>query len=113
MELNDLKSLARLDIPDAEVLGPDSRPVAFPIGCVVNSSRSWPMSAIPWPCVRRACSRRQFQAYAGLYSNGQGIQHNADLDARLEELILAIKQVYASTFYQAPKAFSRRVSQRT
>ncbi|MGE4443294.1 MAG: PEP/pyruvate-binding domain-containing protein, partial [Desulfomicrobium sp.] len=39
--------------------------------------------------------------------------NNPDPDVRLAELVLAIKQVWASTFYQAPKAFSRRVSQRT
>jgi hypothetical protein len=36
-----------------------------------------------------------------------------DLDTRLAQLINAIKLVYASTYFQSPKAFSRRVGQRT
>lgn len=55
----------------------------------------------------------QYQAYAGLYSTIMVPNNNPDPDVRLAELVLAIKQVWASTFYQAPKAFSRRVSQRT
>jgi len=55
----------------------------------------------------------QYQAYAGLYSTTMVPNNHSDPDVRLAELILAIKQVWASTFYQAPKAFSRRVSQRT
>ena len=55
----------------------------------------------------------QYQAYAGLYSTIMVPNNHADPDVRLAELVLAIKQVWASTFYQAPKAFSRRVSQRT
>ena len=55
----------------------------------------------------------QYQAYAGLYSTIMVPNNHPDPDVRLAELVLAIKQVWASTFYQAPKAFSRRVSQRT
>ncbi len=55
----------------------------------------------------------QYQAYAGLYSTIMVPNNNPDPDVRLAELVLAIKQVWASTFFQAPKAFSRRVSQRT
>jgi hypothetical protein len=38
---------------------------------------------------------------------------HSDLDTRLAQLINAIKLVYASTYFQSPKAFSRRVGQRT
>ncbi len=38
---------------------------------------------------------------------------NPDLDTRLHHLLTAIKLVYASTYFQDPKAFSRRVGQRT
>ncbi len=50
----------------------------------------------------------QYQAYAGLYSTIMVPNNNPDPDVRLAELVLAIKQVWASTFFQAPKAFSRR-----
>jgi hypothetical protein len=36
-----------------------------------------------------------------------------DLDTRLAQLIHAIKLVFASTYFQSPKAFSKRVGQRT
>ncbi len=113
VELNDLKSLARLDIPDAEVLA------RFEAGRFPHRLRRQLKSFLAHvrhPLAVRSSSLledAQFQAYAGLYSTVMVPNNNADLDARLEELILAIKQVYASTFYQAPKAFSRRVSQRT
>lgn len=55
----------------------------------------------------------QFRAYAGLYSTYMLSNDHPDLDCRLAQLINAIKMVYASTYYEGPKAFSKRVGQRT
>ncbi len=55
----------------------------------------------------------QFRAYAGLYSTYMLANDHPDLDCRLELLIKAVKMVYASTYYEGPKAFSMRVGQRT
>lgn len=112
VDLNDLKSLARLDVPDADVLA------RFEAGRFPHRLRRQLKSFLAHvrhPLAVRSSSLledAQFQAYAGLYSTVMVPNNNPNLDARLEELILAVKQVYASTYYQAPKAFSRRVSQR-
>ena len=55
----------------------------------------------------------QFRAYAGLYRTYMLPNDHPDLDTRLAQLVNAIKLVYASTYFQSPKAFSRRVGQRT
>jgi hypothetical protein len=49
----------------------------------------------------------QFQPYAGLYETYMIPNNHPDLSKRLEHLITAIKLVYASTYYEGPKAFSR------
>ena len=55
----------------------------------------------------------QFRAYAGLYRTYMLPNDDPGLDTRLEQLINAIKLVYASTYFQGPKAFSKRVGHRT
>ena len=52
----------------------------------------------------------QFQPYAGLYHTYMIPNNNPDPSIRLEHLVTAIKLVYASTYYQSPKAFSRSTS---
>jgi hypothetical protein len=113
LKLNELKQMSRLDIQDEEVLA------QFVKGRFPNRLRRQLKSYLVHVChplaVRSSSllEDAQFQAYAGLYSTIMIPNNHPDLETRLEELILAIKQVWASTFYQAPKAFSRRVSQRT
>jgi hypothetical protein len=113
LKLNDLKQMSRLDIQDEDVLA------QFVKGRFPNRLRRQLKSYLVHVChplaVRSSSllEDAQFQAYAGLYSTIMIPNNHPDLETRLEELILAIKQVWASTFYQAPKAFSRRVSQRT
>jgi len=52
----------------------------------------------------------QFQPYAGLYQTYMIPNNHPDPTVRLLHLINAIKLVYASTYYQGPKAFSRSTS---
>jgi hypothetical protein len=52
----------------------------------------------------------QFQPYAGLYQTYMIPNNHPDPSVRLEHLITAIKLVYASTYYEGPKAFSRSTS---
>ncbi len=54
----------------------------------------------------------KYRAYAGLYSTYMLINESADLHFRLEQLLDAIKMVYASTYYREPKSFSKRVGNR-
>lgn len=48
-------------------------------------------------------------AYAGLYRTYMLSNDQVDLKVRLANLVQAIKLVYASTFFQGPKAYTRRI----
>ena len=52
----------------------------------------------------------QFQPYAGIYETYMIPNNHPKLSKRLEHLIAAIKLVYASTYYEEAKAFSRSTS---
>ncbi len=52
----------------------------------------------------------QFQPYAGLYETYMIPNNHPDFSTRLEDLLTAIKLVYASTYYEGPKAFSKNIS---
>lgn len=49
----------------------------------------------------------QFQPYAGLYHTYMIPNNHEDPGVRLNHLVTAIKLVYASTYYEGPKSFSR------
>jgi len=52
-----------------------------------------------------------YQPYAGLYSTFMLANNHADFGRRLQELCDAVKLVYASTYFRAPRAFSRSIGQ--
>ena len=49
----------------------------------------------------------QFKPYAGLYSTYFVANNNSDFEVRLGQLESAVKLVYASTWFESPKAFSK------
>ncbi len=49
----------------------------------------------------------QFQPFAGIYKTYMLPNNDLDPAVRLERLILAIKLVYASTYYKSPKAYAK------
>jgi hypothetical protein len=51
----------------------------------------------------------RFSAFAGLYRTYMLSNDHPDLEKRLEHLIQAIKLIYASTYFKAPKSFGGRV----
>jgi CheY-like chemotaxis protein len=51
----------------------------------------------------------QFQPYAGLYKTYMIPNNHPEISVRLQHLIKSIKLVYASTYYEGPKAFSRSI----
>jgi hypothetical protein len=55
----------------------------------------------------------QFQAYAGLYKTYMLPNDHPDLEERFRQLSAAIRLVHASTYFHSPKAFARRMGQRT
>jgi len=62
------------------------------------------------PLSVRSSSRLEdahFQPYAGLYKTYMIPNNHPDPEARLDQLITAVKRVYASTYCAEPKAFSK------
>jgi hypothetical protein len=51
----------------------------------------------------------RFRAFAGLYRTYILSNDHPDLEKRLEHLIQAVKLIYASTYFKAPKSFGGRV----
>ncbi|MGD8268369.1 MAG: PEP/pyruvate-binding domain-containing protein, partial [Desulfobacterales bacterium] len=55
----------------------------------------------------------QYRAYAGLYRTEMLPNDHPVIEERLQALLAAIQRVYASTYFEAPRAFARRVGHRT
>ena len=110
---NDLKGLSKSDAPDEEI-AERFRTAEFP-QWIADDLRAY-LEKINYPLAIRSSSLledAQFRAYAGLYRTYMLPNDDPGLDTRLEQLINAIKLVYASTYFQGPKAFSKRVGHRT
>jgi len=113
VEQNDLKGLSKSDAPDKEIAATFCK-ADFP-QWIADDLKAY-LAGITYPLAVRSSSLledAQFRAYAGLYRTYMLPNDHPDLDTRLAQLIDAIKLVYASTYFQSPKAFSRRVGQRT
>ncbi|MCP4630120.1 MAG: hypothetical protein GY850_42410 [bacterium] len=113
VEDNDLKGLSKSDDPDEDIAEAFCK-AAFP-QWIADDLKAY-LAKITYPLAVRSSSLledAQFRAYAGLYWTYMLPNDFPDLDIRLAQLINAIKLVYASTYFQNPKAFSRRVGQRT
>ncbi len=113
MEMNDLSYLATADVEDdkvAEIFND-----AFFPGWI--EAQLWAyLQEVKYPLSVRSSSLledAQYQAYAGLYSTYMIPNDHPDIEKRLQQLVAAIKLVWASTYYKAPKSFSQRVNQRT
>ncbi|WBF66671.1 hypothetical protein LN040_13165 [Desulfovibrio subterraneus] len=110
---NNLKYLAKTDVPDAEVARlflAGKMP-----GWLEHHVRLY-LREVNYPITIRSSSLledAQYQAYAGLYATFMLPNNHPDPQERLRQTLRAIRLVFASTYYQAPKAFSRRVKLRT
>ena len=72
------------------------------------------MSSILWPCVPRGSWKTPSSGPMPVYTEPAWSPTNhPDLDVRLNQLVRAVKLVYASTYFQGPKKFAKRVGQRT
>ncbi len=68
------------------------------------------LSQVTYPLSVRSSSLledAQFQPYAGLYQTYMIPNNHPELSVRLDHLVTAVKLVYASTYYEGPKAFAR------
>ncbi|MBT8367407.1 MAG: hypothetical protein KJP23_22165 [Deltaproteobacteria bacterium] len=113
VEENNLKGLSESDAPDEEIAEAFCK-ATFP-QWIADDLKTY-LARITYPLAVRSSSLledAQFRAYAGLYRTYMLPNDHADLDTRLAQLVNAIRLVYASTYFQSPKAFSRRVGQRT
>ena len=110
---NGLKWLANVEVPDEEVVERFVK-ASLPAG-LVRDLRAY-LSEIDYPLAVRSSALfedAQFQAYAGLYHTTMVPNDHEDIEVRLEHLLKAVKQVYASTYFRNPKSFARRVGHRT
>jgi CheY-like chemotaxis protein len=113
IEANDLKAFSKIDAPDEEIADVFLK-AEFPQR-IVKDLRAY-LSQVHYPLAVRSSGLledAQFRAYAGLYRTYMLPNDHPDLQMRLDQLITAIKLVYASTYFRGPKAFARRVGQRT
>ncbi len=68
------------------------------------------LSQVSYPLSIRSSSLledAQFQPYAGLYKTYMIPNNHASFRRRLDHLVTAVKLVYASTYYEGPRAFAR------
>jgi hypothetical protein len=113
VEENDLKGLSKSDADDEQIAAAFGA-AHFP-QWIADDLRAY-LADITYPLAVRSSSLledAQFRAYAGLYRTYMVPNDHPDLQTRLEQLIQAIKLVYASTYFQSPRAFSKRVGHRT
>jgi hypothetical protein len=110
---NGLTELAKGELAD-EVIAERFMEAAFPDR--FKTQLAGFLSHFSYPLAVRSSSLledAQFRAYAGLYKTYMLANDDPDLNCRLEQLINAVKMVYASTYFQGPKSFSKRVGHRT
>ena len=71
------------------------------------------LSEVHYPLSVRSSSLledAQFQPYAGLYSTYMIPNNDPKLSVRVKQLLSAIKLVYASTYFEGPKAYTKNIS---
>lgn len=113
IEMNGLKFLAKSDLSDEKIKEIFDQ-ATFPIW--IETQLKAYLREVRSPLSVRSSSLledAQYQAYAGLYSTYMISNEHTDILVRLRQLVKAVKMVWASTFFEAPRAFSRRVNQRT
>lgn len=112
IEINQLGALVEADLSDG-VIAQRFMEADFPQ--TLRSQLASFLECIRYPLAVRSSSLledAQFKAYAGLYKTYMLANDHEDLDCRLEQLISAIKMIYASTYFEAPHTFSQRVGNR-
>ena len=108
--VNKLKHFARNEFPDQEIaqgfLAAELPEWLIRDLSVYLSQMTHPLSVRSSSLLEDA----QFQPYAGIYETYMIPNNHIDFSKRLEQLLTAVKLVYASTYYAGAKAFSRGTS---
>ena len=113
VESNDLRDLSKADLQD-DAVAEAFLAAEFPEW--IQRDLAAYLDQVSCPLSIRSSSLledAQFKAYAGLYRTYMLPNRDPDPAVRLTDLVCAIKLVYASTYFQGPKAFARRVGHRT
>ncbi|MCP4690267.1 MAG: hypothetical protein GY859_19600, partial [Desulfobacterales bacterium] len=113
IEGNNLKALSKSDAPDEEIARTF---LAAELPKWVSRDLGAYLAEIKYPLAIRSSSLLEdarFRAYAGLYKTYMLPNDHPNTAQRLAHLAAAIKLVYASTWFHGPRAFSRRVGNRT
>ncbi len=107
MDGNDLQKIA-LESDDDREIEERFLSAAFPAR-TANSLRQL-LTLMTYPLSVRSSSLledSQYQPFAGIYRSYMIPNNHRDLEARLEELITAVKRVYASTFSRCAKSYMK------
>ena len=107
IQLNNLQGLAGRSVSD-ETIREQFLGGALP-DWLVDDLKAY-LTQIKYPLSIRSSSLledAQFQPYAGLYETYMIPNNHTSLKVRLDHLLTAVKRVYASTYYEGPRAFSR------
>ncbi|MDM8539236.1 PEP/pyruvate-binding domain-containing protein, partial [Desulfobacterales bacterium HSG17] len=110
VDQNNLRYLGENDFPDA-IVAEKFLQAKMPQKLVKKLEVF--LSHVDYPLSVRSSSRLEdahFQPYAGLYETYMIPNNHPDFSLRLNHLVSAIKLVYASTYYEGPKAFSKNTS---
>ncbi len=109
---NKLKSLATREFSDAQICA-EFMNASFPIWLKDNLMIY--LKLAEYPLAVRSSSLLEdslYQPFAGIYKTFM-LPNTDDLDTRLAQLILAIKRIYASTYFETPRAFAKNTLYRT
>ncbi|MAE29950.1 MAG: hypothetical protein CMJ87_13360 [Planctomycetes bacterium] len=107
LESNKLEKTA-IELEDDEAIGRVFRAAALP--AELETDLRALLGKVRFPLAVRSSSLLEdslFQPFAGLYSTYMIPNNHPDIEVRLRQLTDAIKLVYASTFFQAPKSYIR------
>ncbi len=98
---------------DSELL---SRFLAAPLPSQLRDDMAAYLAEVEYPLAVRSSSLledSQYQPFTGVYETFMLGNHQRELDARVDQLMEAIRRIYASTFSQHAKAYVRATPYRT
>ena len=112
IEANGLQDISRQDLSDAEIA---DRFLQASLPEKLRKGLTALLEQVQVPLAVRSSSLLEdapFKSYAGLYKTYLLANDHADLDIRMDQLSQAVKLVYASTYFKAPRTFAQRVGHR-
>ncbi len=112
VDSNDLRSFAENEAPDGDIA---ARFMSAEVPQWIAGQLEAYLNEVQQPLAVRSSSLledAQFRAYAGLYRTYLLPNNSRDFKHRFENLLSAVKLVYASTYFQGPRDFSHRVGNR-